>query len=203
MNSQLALEQASDEQESVAQRVLDAAEALIRRFGIRKTSMGEVALRAAVSRATLYNYFADKEALVTAVFDRANRRFHEQAEAQVRRQRSIESKIVVAVVWSLQQGEGQAILDLRETEPETAGLLFMQGSGIRRCLDFWPSHIEQAIEAGELRADIDVTFAADCIHRLIASLVTFPPAFLQADAANSNAQLRRYLQQNLLQGLVA
>ena len=49
-------------------RILDAAEQCIHRFGIRRTSMGEVARVGKLSRGSIYRHFADKDALVEGVF---------------------------------------------------------------------------------------------------------------------------------------
>ncbi len=48
---------------AVRQRILDAALVLFGRHGYRRTSMADVAGQAGVSRASLYLYFADKNAL--------------------------------------------------------------------------------------------------------------------------------------------
>lgn len=185
--------------DAVSVAILDGAEHCIRRFGIRKTSMADVAQQASVSRATLYNYCGDKDMLVEAVLQRANERFHDAAERQITPKRTLESKICTAVLWCLDQGDSEAMLDIRETEPETAALMVMQGGGIRRCLAFWPKHIQLAISNKEIRTDIDVDFLADAIHRIIASLVTFPPSWLLQDARQ--ARLKKYIAQTVLYGV--
>ncbi|MEO0392530.1 MAG: TetR/AcrR family transcriptional regulator [Pseudomonadota bacterium] len=50
-----------------ARQIMDAAGALFFSFGFGSTSMGQIATKAGVSKGTLYNYFADKEALFAAV----------------------------------------------------------------------------------------------------------------------------------------
>jgi len=47
--------------------LLLAAREVVLRFGFRKTGLGDVARQAGVSRATVYNYFPDKEALFKAI----------------------------------------------------------------------------------------------------------------------------------------
>ena len=53
------------ERGEVETRILDAAEQVFAREGVRRTRMGHVAEAAGCSRATLYRYFATKEALVS------------------------------------------------------------------------------------------------------------------------------------------
>lgn len=56
--------------------ILAAAGALFFERGIAATTMDSVAERAAVSKMTVYAYFADKPALLTAVFSRAHESFY-------------------------------------------------------------------------------------------------------------------------------
>jgi AcrR family transcriptional regulator len=50
--------------------ILDAFEALIKKYGIDKTTMQEIADSVGISVGTLYNEFADKEAMIDAMMDR-------------------------------------------------------------------------------------------------------------------------------------
>ncbi len=49
-------------------KVLEAARSLFDRFGVKKTTMDEVAKAAAISKKTLYEFFRSKEELFVAVF---------------------------------------------------------------------------------------------------------------------------------------
>lgn len=51
-------------------QILDAAEALFARHGLRGTRVREIAAAAGVNEATLYNYYTNKEALYVAVLER-------------------------------------------------------------------------------------------------------------------------------------
>ena len=51
-------------------QILDAAEALFARHGLRGTRVREIASAAGVNEATLYNYYKNKEALYEAVLER-------------------------------------------------------------------------------------------------------------------------------------
>lgn len=50
--------------------ILDAAQELILKLGLRGTSMEAIAARAGVAKPTLYAYFADKQAVFVALLDR-------------------------------------------------------------------------------------------------------------------------------------
>ncbi|KQY03291.1 TetR family transcriptional regulator [Mycobacterium sp. Root135] len=64
--------------EAAADRILDAAEALFTRHGAARVGMNDVATAAGCSRATLYRYFENRDALHTAYVHReAHRVFRE------------------------------------------------------------------------------------------------------------------------------
>lgn len=51
------------------QRIVEEAHKLFLHYGIRSISMDEIALKLGISKKTIYQYFADKDALVDAVFN--------------------------------------------------------------------------------------------------------------------------------------
>src|SRR5262245_46566805 len=62
--------------------VLDAALAVISRTGdFHRASIGAIAARAHVSRATIYHHFTDKQDILVALADRSTRRITEAADA--------------------------------------------------------------------------------------------------------------------------
>ena len=66
---------------STAQAILDAAEAAFAADGLASTAMQTIAARAGTSVGTLYNYFADKDALVLALFEDRRRRLSESIDS--------------------------------------------------------------------------------------------------------------------------
>jgi AcrR family transcriptional regulator len=58
--------------------ILDAFEALIKQYGVDKTTMQEVATAVGLSVGTIYNEFTNKEALIDALVDRIERSLHRQ-----------------------------------------------------------------------------------------------------------------------------
>ena len=53
-------------QKSTDELIVDAADRLIGRYGLRKMTMEDVAQEAGVSRRTVYGYFKNKQALAMA-----------------------------------------------------------------------------------------------------------------------------------------
>lgn len=55
--------------------ILDAAQKRFGQFGLTKTTMSEIALEAGMSKASLYYYYPDKQALFKAVIEREHQHF--------------------------------------------------------------------------------------------------------------------------------
>ena len=58
--------------------ILDAADRMIGRYGLRKTTMEDVAREAGCSRGTVYGYFKSKQDLALASIDRVVKQAHSQ-----------------------------------------------------------------------------------------------------------------------------
>jgi AcrR family transcriptional regulator len=68
----------SKKSEDTRERILESALALFRRDGFEQTTMREIAAEADVALGSAYYYFASKEALVMAFYERASRQMAEQ-----------------------------------------------------------------------------------------------------------------------------
>src|SRR5262249_32265429 len=76
-----AAKRSSQEADVRREVVLDAALGVISRAGgFHQASIGAIAARARVSRATIYNHFADKQDILVALADRSARRITEAAD---------------------------------------------------------------------------------------------------------------------------
>jgi AcrR family transcriptional regulator len=106
--------------DATTDRILAAALAHFEDFGIRRTTIEDIARRAGVSRVTIYRRFPGKERLVEAVILLEARRFFEELEAAVAAIDSVEDRIVEAFVHTLAAAREQRLLNrLLRTEPET------------------------------------------------------------------------------------
>ncbi len=179
-------------------RILDAAEQCIHRFGIRRTSMGEVARVGKLSRGSIYRHFGDKESLVEGVFRRRQELFLNRTEAALEKEKSLLDKVTRSVVTGRKDMAEGIFASLAETEPETVAIMMLDGSSYQRSVDFWPPHICQAQASGEISPDVDVRVATDLVMRLAVSLVLFPQMGTELKTA---AEVRSYLEQVLIRGL--
>ena len=81
--------------EAARQRLLDAAEACIDRYGLAKTTVEDIATEAKVSRATIYRYFDNRDELVLAVVLRSLDRWPPCLFGKV--------AFLVSTVWAYEQ----------------------------------------------------------------------------------------------------
>jgi AcrR family transcriptional regulator len=179
-------------------RILDAAEECVRRFGIRRTSVGEVARVGKMSRGSIYRYFGDKESLVRAVFERLQQAYLNRTEAALETLPTLVDKVTDAVVMGRKDAAEGIYASLAQTEPETVAIMYLSPDFYTRSKAFWPAHIEQARAAGEISPDVDVALASDLVVRLAVSLVLFPNMGVEM---RSRAKVRAYLQRVLSSGL--
>ena len=185
---------------SARDRLLDAADRCLRTTGIRRTTVGQIAEDAGVSRAWLYRLFPDKTTLIGAALVRGDESFWAQARAQVEAATSLADQVAAAVTFSRSKRPGALVLQLQESEPEA--LAAVVGSGIRQVLpgmaSFWHPYVEAAQVRGEVRLDIEVPSAAEWILRMVLSLVTVPGDVVDIDDPQ---EVRDFLRAFLVAGL--
>ncbi len=192
----------TDAPPATSERILRAAELCVRRWGLRRVSMNDVALEAGVSRGSVYRYFPDREALVQAVLEQVAAAHVAEAEPAVRRQRTLAGKVAEAAVFvrHLADDERRLGLQAHPGEPVLATLqLAATPAMFARWIDFWIPFLEVARADGEVRADLDLAQAAEWIMRILISLVTVPSATIDLD---DPAQVRRFIEHHLVRGFL-
>lgn len=108
------------EDDETTQRILDAALSLAQDFGLRRSTMEDVARRGGLSRITIYRRFPRKDRLVEAVVLRELHRFMTELDAAVAAQTTPTDRIVEACAFSVQWLRGHQLLNrLLQTEPES------------------------------------------------------------------------------------
>lgn len=152
----------SDEQtggDPRSQQILDAALTLILRQGYDKTSVGDVAAEAGISRGTVYLYFANKERLVEALVLREST-YYVKAWLDFIEQDDSASvgAIYRAVLYAIDQRPLLAALLKRDRR--------MIGSYLRKpgslfasleAMSVWDGLLVELQAAGAIRQDVDTT----------------------------------------------
>ena len=172
---------------SARDRILDAAEACLRRDGIRRTTVRGVADEAGLSRAYVYRFFPDKSTLLSAALIRRDSAFWDDAHERIAAADDVTGMVAEAVLLSRRAPLGPLALELAEAEP--AAYAEVMGTYVHELvpglLDFWVDHLGAAQQRGLVRADLDVEAAAEWVIRVLASLVSVPGRTVDADDPES------------------
>ncbi len=181
-------------------RLLDATERCLRRSGLRRITMTDVAREAGLSRAWLYRHFPDRASLVLATLARIDEQFWTDAHARIATAHGISARVAEAVALSREQRPGALLLELQSREPEAFAAVM--GTGLRQMMPgmatFWHRYLEEAISGGEIRPDIDVIRAGEWIMRMVLSLVTVPGHAVDVD---DRVAVHGFLNEFLVAGL--
>lgn len=169
------------------QTVLSAALLAFLDFGIKRTSMVEVARRGGLSLATLYRRFSSKSDLIQAVGLAQTREFIEGVDAAVQKQidrdGSAEDQIVELFVAFLAGLRGNQLLDrLLITEPEIVlPYLTIKGSPVIELgRDYLAEFITRLQDEGKLPV-YDPLPLAEMIARTSLSLALTPQTVIPLD----------------------
>ncbi|MBL1076094.1 TetR/AcrR family transcriptional regulator [Nocardia sp. 2] len=184
-------------------KVLDAALLAFLDFGIKRTSMVEVARRGGLSLATLYRRFAGKNDLIAAVGLRQARQFIDEADkalqVQVERGASAEDQIIALFVAFIEGLRGNQLLDrLLKTEPEIVlPYLTVQGSPVIELgRDYLAEFITRLQSEGKL-PQYDPLPLAEMIARAALSLALTPQTVIPLD---DEVALRQFARDHVVPG---
>jgi AcrR family transcriptional regulator len=184
-------------------RIIEAATDCIRRWGIRRVSMNDVAQQAGVSRRTVYLHFADREALVLAVLTRISALTVAAVEPLVRSRDTLADQVAEAAVHVHALGPAQLQLGLgyRPGESEDATLLLAHSDQVLAAWHgFWRPFVAEARDRGEVRPDLDPDRATEWIMRVIISLVTVPARTFDPDDPD---QVRAFVSEFITRGFAS
>jgi AcrR family transcriptional regulator len=161
------------------ERLVDAAERCIDRFGLAKTTLEDVAAEASVSRATIYRYFANRDELMLDVLLRELARSFdldlEDFVSVATTPEEFAQAIVESSAYLLTTIRENAKIQLLLNQEGNTVAATVAGAGPAMFLTISEDllfHLVPAQEAGLIRADIDLDEASEWIIRSILSLIT-------------------------------
>jgi AcrR family transcriptional regulator len=141
---------------------------------VAKTTVEDVAAAAHVSRATVYRYFPDRDAVVLGVLLRDAQRFLRRLQAVIDAEPSFEQALIRGVLYTV---------DAVEADDNLARLFAPEASGITAAIagasdalfalvtEFLRPLLQAARDDGVLRSGVDVEEAAEWILRTVLSLL--------------------------------
>lgn len=166
-------------------RRADLLAAAARRFvevGIRATTMEDIAREARAGKATLYRYFANKDAVIDALLEREAERLEGRMRAAVEATSSTVEAIEAAYVTGVDFYLTHPVLtrDRDESGVLLPRIIADGGPQVRLLLDLFAELIADGVERGELRA-VRPREAAEVVVRLMLSYFAFPPMEVRVD----------------------
>jgi AcrR family transcriptional regulator len=174
------------------QRIMLAVIAQCEDFGLRRTTMDDVARRAGLSRATLYRHFDSKDAVVQAVILAEAERFFDRLDVALAGVDRVEERVVEGFAFALPYLARHALLrKLLRTEPE-ALLPYLLGDS--RLIPIATEAVAARVPGDSEVDPRDARSVAELLVRLVLSLALSPDSALGIDDAEGARRLaRRYL----------
>jgi AcrR family transcriptional regulator len=176
--------------------LLDAALSAFMDFGIKRTTMGEIARRCGVSPATLYRRFPGKDQLVWAVGRREASRLIAGVDAGVDQEADAETQLVelfMGFVTGLR--ENRLLPRLMATEPEVVlPLLTTQGAPVLVLGRSYLAEVIRRLQASGHLPTFDPEPAAEMVARVALSLALTPQTCIPLD---DDEAARRFARQHV------
>ncbi|WP_328718224.1 TetR/AcrR family transcriptional regulator [Streptomyces sp. NBC_00247] len=169
--------------DELSEQILDAAREQFMTFGLRRSTVDDVARRAKVSRVTVYRRIGNKDALVAACLLREYRRFVGEVDEAVSELPSVEDRLVTGFVAVLRHvREHPLIGGLLRLEPEVM-LPFLtvdSGPAFLAMRDFLTDRLQHA-QRMEGRPATDSAPVAEVMVRITVSFLLNPLSCFELD----------------------
>lgn len=149
---------------AVRERIIDAAVDLIVEKGFANTTMDEVAERADVARATVFNHFTKKQDLIHGWTDRRRRALLDRFATSADHAVGIDELLnrTFDLIADINESERTVTVALVSAWAESGGLLVQEPF----LVDFFASALRTAQAKGEIRQDVDVVDAAHLLQAI-------------------------------------
>lgn len=178
---------------SDGEKLLDSALSAFLDFGIKRTSMGEIARRAGISPATLYRRFESKNELVEAVGVREAQRYVAEVDERVRAVTEPAEQLVEIFVAFMTTLAGNELLRrLLATEPEMVlPRLTTEGGPILAVGREYVAEKLRELQAMSPVPDFDPDLVAEIMARLALSLALTPDGLIPLDDVEAGRDFAR------------
>lgn len=187
------------EYDAVRQRLVDAAEHLIRNGGVGALRQDAVAARAGLARSSIYRYFDSKEALVTAAVVQSTLRIGARIQSAIGSDAGAEQLLVRGIIDALESMAADPLLHALTVPTSSRAMSELANNalreGVRPLLE--PVFVVAA-EGGVLRPGVSVDDALRWLQVVTLGLMQAPSVV--ADLAALEDLLRLMLVPALIDG---
>lgn len=176
------------------EQILDAAIACVKRWGIERVTLNDIADEARVARSTVYNYYSNRDEVIRAALLQSAYGFGAKLMDYIMPFPTPEERLIEAVLYGLR------IL------PDEPSLVLLSDSSLSQMVKEHSLTTPEGLDIGtallkvilgeEKRSDADIEEMADASIRFLLSMVT-----MQSAKARSEDQLRGYVARRLLPAL--
>ena len=144
------------------ERIVSAGYKMLLQFGENKTSMGDIAEAAGISRGTVYRYFGDRDQLLDAVIEYSAHRYWDAVDAGIDDSMSLEEKLETRIRTSIRfsSGLGDQLL-AGSVDLYRRKLAGNANRTVELSVERNIPMLEKARQRGELGEDVDIRMAAD------------------------------------------
>ena len=176
------------------QRIVDAAVACVKRWGIEKVTLNDIAREAGVTRPTVYSYFSNRDEVVQFALLQSAYVFAQKLLRHIENYTQPEMRVIEAMMFSLKQ------------LPKEPSLALMSDSGLAEILN--ENALRQA-EGNEIRRgifrlifagvevdDSELDELTEVASRFLMSLLT-----MKSNKQRSEKEMRSFLCRRLLPAL--
>lgn len=161
----------------VRERLLDAAEGCLEQFGPQKTSMEDVARAAGMSRATVYRYFENRDALLLGVASRQASSLATEAMAFLPQFNTISDWLVEGCLFTLREIPKRPVFASLVTslDSSAASKLLLGSSGmIQIGVNVLRPMFANARQQGLLRDGVDIDMLIEWLLRVLWTYLNAP-----------------------------
>jgi len=180
----------------VRERLLDAAEDCLSQFGPQKTSMEDVARAAGMSRATVYRYFENRDALLLGVASRQSANLAADAISFLAQFDNISDWLVEGLLYTLRELPKRPVFSSLVTslDSRSATNLLLGSRGLLQIgVNVLRPMFANAKEQGLLRDDIDLDMLIEWLLRVLWTYLNAP-----SQAATDEEGMRRLFRMMLI-----
>ena len=161
----------------VRERLLDSAEGCLEQFGPQKTSMEDVARAAGMSRATVYRYFENRDALLLGVASRQSSALASEAISYLSRFNTISDWLVEGLLFTLRELPNRPVFASLVTslDSRASGNLLLGSTGLVQIgVNVLQPMFANAKAQGLLRDDIDPEMLIEWLLRMLWTYLNAP-----------------------------
>jgi len=184
----------------VRERLLDAAEGCLEQFGPQKTSMEDVARAAGMSRATIYRYFENRDALLLGVASRQAGALATEAMGYLAQFDNIADWLVEGLIFTLREIPERPVFSSLVTslDSRSASTLFLGSSGmIQIGVNVLRPMFGAAKQQGLLRDELDIDLVIEWLLRVLWTYLNAP-----SQVASDEDGMRRLFRMMLLPSIL-